>query len=150
MSAPIVLILAAGQGTRMRSQTPKVLHEICGQPMVLWPVRAALAAGAGRVVVVDSPVRALEQVLPEGVELAVQPRSDGTGGAVAAGMAALDDAAGAPLDPAAPVVVLSGDVPLLSAEAISELARCAREQRRRGDDGDDGARGPHGLWAGRA
>lgn len=121
MSAPIVLILAAGQGTRMRSQRPKVLHELCGQPMVLWPVQAALAAGAGRVVVVDSPARALEQVLPEGVELAVQPRSDGTGGAVAAGMAALDDAAGAPLDPAAPVVVLSGDVPLLSAEAIGEL-----------------------------
>jgi bifunctional UDP-N-acetylglucosamine pyrophosphorylase/glucosamine-1-phosphate N-acetyltransferase len=121
VSAPIVLILAAGQGTRMRSQRPKVLHELCGQPMVLWPVQAALAAGAGRVVVVDSPARALEQVLPEGVELAVQPRSDGTGGAVAAGMAALDDAAGAPLDPAAPVVVLSGDVPLLSAEAIGEL-----------------------------
>ena len=121
MSAPIVLILAAGQGTRMRSQTPKVLHELCGQPMVLWPVQAALAAGAGRVVVVDSPARALEQVLPEGVELAVQARSDGTGGAVAAGMAALDDAVGAPLDPAAPVVVLSGDVPLVSAEAIGEL-----------------------------
>ena len=45
----------------MRSSTPKVLHDLCGAPMVLWPVRAALAAGAGRVVVVDSPARALEQ-----------------------------------------------------------------------------------------
>jgi bifunctional UDP-N-acetylglucosamine pyrophosphorylase/glucosamine-1-phosphate N-acetyltransferase len=60
-------------------------------------------------------------VLPEGVQLAIQARSDGTGGAVAAGMAALDDAAGEPLDPAAPVVVLSGDVPLVSAEAIGAL-----------------------------
>jgi bifunctional UDP-N-acetylglucosamine pyrophosphorylase/glucosamine-1-phosphate N-acetyltransferase len=121
VSAPIVLILAAGQGTRMRSRTPKVLHELCGRPMVLWPVEAALAAGAGRVVVVDSPARALEQTLPGGVELAVQPRPDGTGGAVTAAMAALDGASDGALDPAAPVVVLSGDVPLVSAEAIGEL-----------------------------
>jgi bifunctional UDP-N-acetylglucosamine pyrophosphorylase / glucosamine-1-phosphate N-acetyltransferase len=113
MNAPTVLILAAGQGTRMRSETPKVLHDLCGMPMVLWPVRAALAAGAGRVVVVDSPARACEAVLPQGVELAVQPRSDGTGGAVRA--------AAEHIDVGAPVVVLSGDVPLVSAEAIREL-----------------------------
>ncbi len=104
----------------MRSRTPKVLHELCGIPMVLWPVRAALGAGAARVVVVDSPERALESVLPEGVELAVQPRSDGTGGAVAAAIAQLD-ATGPDTD--APVVVLSGDVPLVSAETIEELVR---------------------------
>jgi bifunctional UDP-N-acetylglucosamine pyrophosphorylase/glucosamine-1-phosphate N-acetyltransferase len=113
MSAPTVLVLAAGQGTRMRSATPKVLHEICGRPMVCWPVEAALEAGAGRVVVVDSPARALAGVLPEGVALVVQPQSNGTGGAVAA--------ATAEIDPAAAVVVLSGDVPLLSARAIAEL-----------------------------
>jgi len=121
MSAPIVLILAAGQGTRMRSRTPKVLHDLCGRPMLLWPVHAALEAGAARVVVVDSPARALEGVLPEGVELAVQPRSDGTGGAVAAAMAQLESQAQAPLEPGTPVVVLSGDVPLVSAAAIGEL-----------------------------
>jgi bifunctional UDP-N-acetylglucosamine pyrophosphorylase/glucosamine-1-phosphate N-acetyltransferase len=117
---PTVLILAAGQGTRMRSRTPKVLHELCGLPMVLWPVRAALAAGAGRVVVVDSPERALEAVLPEGVELAVQPLADGTGGAAAAAIAHLD--AGSSVDQEGSVLVLSGDVPLLSAEAIAQLA----------------------------
>jgi bifunctional UDP-N-acetylglucosamine pyrophosphorylase/glucosamine-1-phosphate N-acetyltransferase len=121
MSAPIVLILAAGQGTRMRSRTPKVLHDLCGRPMLLWPVHAALEAGAARVVVVDSPARALEGVLPEGVELAVQPRSDGTGGAVAAAMAQLESQAGVPLELGTPVVVLSGDVPLVSAAAIAEL-----------------------------
>jgi bifunctional UDP-N-acetylglucosamine pyrophosphorylase / glucosamine-1-phosphate N-acetyltransferase len=119
VSAPTVLILAAGQGTRMRSATPKVLHELCGLPMVLWPVRAALAAGAGRVVVVDSPARALQAVLPDGVELAVQERADGTGGATLAAMAKLDGDGGA--DAAAPVVVLAGDVPLLAAESIVEL-----------------------------
>ena len=89
--------------------------------MLLWPVHAALEAGAGKVVVVDSPARALQGVLPEGVELAVQPRSDGTGGAVAAAMAQLESQAQAPLEPGTPVVVLSGDVPLVSAAAIAEL-----------------------------
>ncbi len=121
VSAPTVVILAAGQGTRMRSTTPKVLHELCGLAMVLWPVRAALEAGAGRVVVVDSPARALQALLPDGVELAVQERPDGTGGAVRAAMEMLSSADGPALEPTAPVVVLSGDVPLVSAAAIGEL-----------------------------
>jgi bifunctional UDP-N-acetylglucosamine pyrophosphorylase/glucosamine-1-phosphate N-acetyltransferase len=112
-TAPTVVVLAAGQGTRMRSNVPKVLHEICGRPMGLWPVLAALEAGAGKVVVVDSPARPLAEVLPAGVELVVQPISNGTGGAVAAAAEAID--------PVAPVVVLSGDVPLVSAAAIAEL-----------------------------
>src|SRR6266705_5663742 len=61
VAAPIVVILAAGQGTRMRSSTPKMLHGVCGLPMVLWPVRAALQAGARRIVVVDSPAQALRE-----------------------------------------------------------------------------------------
>jgi bifunctional UDP-N-acetylglucosamine pyrophosphorylase / glucosamine-1-phosphate N-acetyltransferase len=122
--APTVLILAAGQGTRMRSATPKVLHELCGLPMVLWPVRAALAAGAGRVVVVDSPARATEPMLPQGVELAIQPEPNGTGGAVAAALEHLDGSGG-PLE--GTVVVLSGDVPLIEADAVRELAE-AHEQ----------------------
>ena len=99
----------------MRSHTPKVLHELCGRAMVLWPVTAALQAGAGKVVVVDSPQRALESVLPDGVELAVQERADGTGGAAAAGLAKLGP------EQHGPVLILSGDVPLVSAEAIGEL-----------------------------
>src|SRR5271165_5049678 len=118
----------------MRSQRPKVLHELCGRPMVLWPVRAALEAGAGRVVVVDSPARELERVLPAGVELAVQPEPNGTGGAVIAAMSQLESAPrmdsearsaeqppGAPTGAQGPVLILSGDVPLVSAEAISGL-----------------------------
>ena len=105
----------------MRSRKPKVLHQLCGIPMVLWPVRAALAAGAGRVVVVDSPERALAEVLPDGVELAVQERPNGTGGAVAAGMAVIGERNGASGDASASVLVLSADVPLVSAEAITAL-----------------------------
>jgi len=114
VSAPIVLILAAGQGTRMRSRTPKVLHELCGRPMILWPVLAARQAGASRVVVVDAPGGELRKALPEGVEVAIQERSDGTGGAVRAALERLGDVDG-------PIVVLSGDVPLVDAEAIVEL-----------------------------
>ena len=104
-----------------------MLHELCGRPMVLWPVQAALEAGAGSVVVVDSPERSLQAVLPEGVELAVQERADGTGGAVAAALAHLERAAqdgtqaGPGPNPKAPVLVLSGDVPLVSAGAIGSL-----------------------------
>ncbi len=115
VSSPTVVILAAGQGTRMKSSTPKVLHPICGRPMILWPVTAALEAGAARVVVVDDPSRKLEGVLPDGASLAIQQEPRGTGDAVRA--------AAALIDPAAPVVVLAGDVPLITAEAISELVR---------------------------
>src|SRR5918996_3394360 len=52
VTAPTVVILAAGEGTRMRSAVPKLLHPLCGRPIVAWPVAAAREAGAARVVVV--------------------------------------------------------------------------------------------------
>jgi bifunctional UDP-N-acetylglucosamine pyrophosphorylase / glucosamine-1-phosphate N-acetyltransferase len=112
-AAPVVIVMAAGQGTRMKSKTPKVLHDLLGRPMGLWPVHAALDAGAQKVVVVDSPEKPLESVLPDGAVAVVQPEANGTGGAV--------QAAAEHIDPEAPVVVLSGDVPLVSAGAIREL-----------------------------
>ena len=112
VTAPTVVILAAGQGTRMRSRTPKVLHDLCGRPMIAWPVAAALAAGAGKVIVVDGPQRPLHGHLPGGVELAIQPAPNGTGGAVQAAAALLGDET---------VLVLNGDVPLVTAEALAAL-----------------------------
>jgi bifunctional UDP-N-acetylglucosamine pyrophosphorylase/glucosamine-1-phosphate N-acetyltransferase len=119
-AAPVVVVMAAGQGTRMKSKKPKVLHDLLGRPMGLWPVHAALDAGAQKVVVVDSPARPLEEVLPEGAVIAVQPEANGTGGAVRA--------AAEHIDPAAPVVVLSGDVPLVTAAAIAELVEAHEGQ----------------------
>ena len=107
------VVMAAGQGTRMRSKLPKVLHPVCGRPMVHWPVLAAREAGAATVVVVGGADGVLAGRLPEGVVLAVQPVADGTGGAVRAAMAHVD--------PALPVVVLSGDVPLVSADVLRAL-----------------------------
>jgi bifunctional UDP-N-acetylglucosamine pyrophosphorylase / glucosamine-1-phosphate N-acetyltransferase len=120
MPAPVAVILAAGQGTRMRSATPKVLHPVCGRPMALWPVHAALEAGAGKVVVVGGPDRALEPVLPAGVELAVQAEPRGTGDAVRPAVPHFGD-------PDATVLVLNGDVPLITPEAIAALI-AAHEQ----------------------
>jgi bifunctional UDP-N-acetylglucosamine pyrophosphorylase/glucosamine-1-phosphate N-acetyltransferase len=114
MTGPVVVIIAAGRGTRMRSELPKVLHPVCGRPMILWPIAAARAAGAKKVVVVDGPDRALESVLPDEIEIVVQAEAKGTGDAVRAAIPAFD--------PGAPVVILSGDVPLITAHAIGELA----------------------------
>jgi len=107
------VILAAGQGTRMRSRIPKMLHDLCGRPLVGWPIAAALDAGADKVVVVDSPDDTLDGHLPEGVATVIQPEADGTGGAVRA--------AAGEIDPGATVVVLPGDGPLVTAEAIAGL-----------------------------
>src|SRR3712207_9059272 len=71
------VIMAAGQGTRMRSKTPKVLHDLCGWPLVRWPVEAARKAGAERVVVVGGPDRAVEGHLPGDGAIAVQPEPNG-------------------------------------------------------------------------
>ncbi len=143
MTPPTILILAAGKGTRMHSATPKVLHELCGRAMVLWPVQAALEAGAGRVIVVDSPARAVEAILPDGVDLVVQPQSNGTGGAVVA--AAKEIEAAEQANPGAPVVVLSGDVPLVSAEAIAELVAAHAASETDGTSGTDGTGGTGGT-----
>jgi bifunctional UDP-N-acetylglucosamine pyrophosphorylase / glucosamine-1-phosphate N-acetyltransferase len=112
VTAPTVVILAAGQGTRMRSRVPKVLHDLCGRPMIAWSVAAALEAGAGKVVVVDGPDRPLDGELPDGVELAIQPEANGTGGAV---LAAVDHVG------EEPVLVLNGDVPLVTADLLRGL-----------------------------
>src|SRR4051794_11021651 len=98
----------------MRSRTPKMLHEICGRPMIDWTVAAAVEAGAGKVVVVGSPDRALDGRLPDGVVLTVQPEQNGTGGAV---LAAAGELAGD-----GPVVVVNGDAPLVTPAALRALA----------------------------
>jgi len=124
VTAPVVVILAAGQGTRMRSATPKLLHPLCGRPLIAWPIAAARAAGAQKVVVVGGPDRALEPFVSEAagtddVVLAVQQEPRGTADAVAS---ARDD-----IERDAPVIVLNGDVPLMTGEALRALAQAHAE-----------------------
>jgi bifunctional UDP-N-acetylglucosamine pyrophosphorylase/glucosamine-1-phosphate N-acetyltransferase len=105
--------MAAGEGTRMRSSTPKMLHPVCGRPMVVWPILAAREAGAGRVAAIVSPGRDLAAGLPEEVETVEQPVSDGTGGAIRAALPLIEESE--------TVLILSGDVPLVSAATIADL-----------------------------
>ena len=115
-----VLIMAAGRGTRMRSDVPKVLHRVCGKPMVEWVVDAAREAGAGRVVCVVRPGDRVAEGLPDSVAVAEQRNGEGTGAAVLAARDAVADG---------PVVVLSGDHPLVTA---SQIAGLVDEHRRVG------------------
>jgi bifunctional UDP-N-acetylglucosamine pyrophosphorylase/glucosamine-1-phosphate N-acetyltransferase len=113
VTAPVVVILAAGQGTRMRSSVQKLLHPLCGRPIVDWPIAAARAAGAGRIVVVDSPERRLKSVTGDGVELAIQHEPRGTADAV--------KAAAAQIATDQTVVVINGDAPLVRPETLQAL-----------------------------
>ena len=102
----------------MRSQTPKLLHPICGRPMIGWSVAAATDAGAGKVVVVEGPGRELEPLLNGRVEFAIQERALGTADAVRA--------AAAQLEGAATVIVINGDHPLIGPGILRELAETHR------------------------
>jgi bifunctional UDP-N-acetylglucosamine pyrophosphorylase/glucosamine-1-phosphate N-acetyltransferase len=101
----------------MRSATPKLLHPLCGRPMIAWPIAAARAAGAAGIVVVDGPGRALAPALEalgeETVAVAVQERPLGTADAVRA--------AASQIDRDATVIVMNGDGPLITAETIRAL-----------------------------
>jgi bifunctional UDP-N-acetylglucosamine pyrophosphorylase / glucosamine-1-phosphate N-acetyltransferase len=105
--------MAAGEGTRMRSSMPKVLHPVCGRPLVAWPILAAREAGAGRIAVIISPGHDLSAGLPDGTETVIQPEANGTGGAVRAALELIGESE--------TVIVLSGDHPLISAEVVGAL-----------------------------
>ena len=116
MNQLTAIILAAGEAKRMRSARPKVLHPLCGRPLIAYPVGAARALGARVVVVVG---RAAEEVRaavsPEvGASFVEQKERLGTGHAVLQAHVACGDAPG-------PVLVLPGDVPLLSEATLRRL-----------------------------
>ncbi len=115
MESPLVLVMAAGEGTRMRSATPKMLHPVCGRAMVAWPIVAAREATEGEwnVVAIDSPKENSVPGLPDKVRIVTQPAPDGTGGAVRAALPLIEEAE--------TVLVLSGDHPLITAENIADL-----------------------------
>lgn len=108
-----VVIMAAGQGTRMKSTLPKVLHPVCGRPMLHWVIAAARDAGASDVVCITRPGDGVAEALPEGTGNAEQTEGEGTGSAV---LAARDH-----VDPDSTVIVLSGDVPLTSSRLLADL-----------------------------
>src|SRR5687767_14110172 len=101
--------MAAGLGTRMRSQTPKHLHPLLGRRVVDWVLEAAHETGADPVVVVVSPGTAA--AFGDDVRVAVQEQPLGTGDAVASAREALEGFAGR-------VLVLDAAAPLLTTEHL--------------------------------
>ncbi|WP_296197454.1 bifunctional UDP-N-acetylglucosamine diphosphorylase/glucosamine-1-phosphate N-acetyltransferase GlmU [uncultured Microbacterium sp.] len=123
-AALAVIILAAGQGTRMRSRMPKVLHRIGGRPLVGHVLDTARDLGPARVVVVVRHERDLvaDAVLGIAPEIAVvdQDEIPGTGRAVELGLGALDGFDG-------DVLVVSADVPLIEPTTLADLVGLHRE-----------------------
>ena len=121
--SPVAVILAAGKGTRMGSDLPKVLHPLLGVPLVVHPIRAAQDAGVTAIILVvghgAAAVKdALGPVFP-GLQYALQAEQRGTGHAVACALPELAGHEG-------PVLILSGDVPGLHPETLRALQdRCS-------------------------
>ncbi len=115
----VPIVLAAGLGTRMRSRRPKVLHPLCGRPMVAYVLDAAREATGERPLVVYSPATAELREIVTDVTFVLQDEPRGTGDALRAALAAI------PPD-VAEVVVLNGDVPLVTASLVAELAQARR------------------------
>lgn len=133
-----VIVLAAGKGTRMKSKRPKVLHELCGQPMTAHVIAAAKAAGVSRiVVVVGTGAEEVRAALGTGYAYAEQLEQKGTGHAV---LQARDLLPSLPSDPSplplvpggkagigVPILVLNGDLPLVTEESLRRLMKCHEE-----------------------
>jgi bifunctional UDP-N-acetylglucosamine pyrophosphorylase/glucosamine-1-phosphate N-acetyltransferase len=124
------IVLAAGLGTRMKSRLPKVLHPICGRPMIDYVLDAAAAATGSRPIVVWSPpVGAVQAAVAGRADTARQDEPRGTGDALAAALLALAGAspAAGPSELQGELLVLSGDVPLVEVDQLDGLLEAHRE-----------------------
>ncbi len=112
------VVLAAGKGKRMKSDTPKVLHPLFGQPLITYLLDTLISLGIKRIYVVigfqAEKVRYALKPYHDKIEFILQEKQLGTGHAVLIAEAALKDFEG-------DIIVLAGDVPFLSAETITSL-----------------------------
>ena len=108
------IILAAGKGTRMKSNLPKVLHKVCGRPMLEHVIDAARGAGSEReIVVIGSGADEVERAITD-VEFALQAEQLGTGHAVKMAKDKINDMEGT-------VMILCGDTPLVTADILEKF-----------------------------
>ena len=110
------IVLAAGNGARMKSRIPKVLHPICGKPMLSYPLDLLRSLEVGRIIVVVSPSNrtAIEGLLGDSVDYALQPEPLGTADAVSCALPLLGDAC-------SQVLIQNGDTPLVQPDSIQLL-----------------------------
>ena len=124
MSGSMAIILAAGKSTRMKSALPKVLHNVCGRPMIEYVLDAARSASVKRIVaIVGHQAEMVKSELSKhpDVEFALQAEQKGTGHAVMMCQEQLRSHHG-------PVLVLAGDTPLLKRESLAALLKTQQEQ----------------------
>lgn len=116
-----VIVLAAGKGTRMKSAMPKVLHEVAGKPMLFYPLAIMEELKAGRVaVVIGHGADDVKAAFPsKKIGFVLQKEQLGTGHAVATALKSLSGFSG-------DVLVLSGDVPLITKETVSAFLKLHR------------------------
>lgn len=121
MTQTIAIIMAAGEGTRMKSDIPKVLHRICGKTMVEYVIRAMEDVCTEKpTLVIGQGASAVQEYFKDRVRFAVQEQPLGTGHAV---MMAKDSLMGK----AGYVLVTAGDVPLITSETVKRLIRFTKE-----------------------
>ncbi|MDR2929749.1 MAG: bifunctional UDP-N-acetylglucosamine diphosphorylase/glucosamine-1-phosphate N-acetyltransferase GlmU [Propionibacteriaceae bacterium] len=123
-SVAAVIVLAAGNGTRMKSRTSKLLHTIAGRSLLSWALGAAKGVNPDKLVVVvgyqrDQVTAHLSEIAPSALT-AVQDSPEGTGHAVSCGLDVVGDVTG-------DIVVTYGDVPLLTAETLRRLVLVHRQ-----------------------
>lgn len=116
------VILAAGQGTRMKSNKSKVLHQVFGKPLVEYPILAAKEVGVEELcVIVGHKAEDVQDTLKDSVSYALQKEQLGTGHAV---MQALDF-----IEDADEVLVLCGDTPLITGDTLQKMLSFHRNQK---------------------
>lgn len=122
MAKNAAIIMAAGLGTRMKSKIPKILHEVCGKPMLQWVIDALLPLNLDKIIVVLGQKNGPEFNLIQGkIEYVIQHERMGTGHAIMQAEKALTSFKGN-------VLILSGDVPLITTSTLRELLTIHEEQ----------------------
>jgi bifunctional UDP-N-acetylglucosamine pyrophosphorylase/glucosamine-1-phosphate N-acetyltransferase len=137
----IAVVLAAGKGERMKSDRPKVLHELCGRPMIEYVLDAARAAGARHIlVVVGHAADDVRAALAghQDVEFALQSEQRGTGHAVEMCRPQLQKHTG-------PVLIVTGDAPLLQADSLARLIDMQQREQAACVFGTAEVANPYGL-----
>lgn len=123
MSSLAMIILAAGKGTRMKSALPKVLHEVCGRPLIDYVVDIAHQVGSNKTcVVLGHGIEKVRAHLAEDILTVEQKQLLGTGDAIKSAYKFLKDFRG-------DVLILCGDTPLLQAQTIQSLIKRHRRQK---------------------
>ena len=115
----IAIILAAGQGKRMKSDLPKVLHKVCGKPILNYIIDACKNAGIEKIIVVVGHKADVIKENISGVEFIVQNEQLGTGHAVMCAKDFIDDEN---------VLILNGDIPLITSATLKKLSHMHKQK----------------------